>query len=247
MPFFDVIVVGLGQVGKPLLELVERRYSAIGIDIEPVRGSATCGILHICFPFSGKFVSAAVEYIKRYSPLLVIINSTVAPGTTRTIYSLTGASLAYSPVRGKHIRMKQDLMRYRKYVGGIDRESGARASEHFQSLGMKTKVLSSPETVELAKLTETTYFGVLIAWAQEVERYADQLHVDYEQVVSFYEEVPFFPPVTYVPGIIGGHCVMPNIRILQSVFRSGFLDAIVESNDTKIAQARALSSTVKSA
>ena len=36
---------------------------------------------------------------------------------------------------------------------------------------MKTKLLSSPEATEIAKLTETTYFGLLIAWAQEVERY----------------------------------------------------------------------------
>ncbi len=247
MGFYDAIVIGLGEVGKPLLELVERKHSAIGIDIEPVTASATCGILHICFPFSGEFVSAAAEYIKRFNPVLAIINSTVAPGTTRTIHRLTHTSVAYSPVRGKHFKMKQDLMRYTKYIGGIDRESATRAAEHFQSLGMKTKVVSSPEAAELAKLTETTYFGVLIAWAQEVARYCDQLHVDYDQVVSFYEEVPFFPPVKYVPGIIGGHCVMPNIGILRNVFRSDLLNAIVASNDMKIAQTGVLSSKEKSA
>ena len=81
MGFYDAIVIGLGEVGKPLLELVERKHSAIGIDIEPVAASATCGILHICFPFSGEFVSVTAEYIKRYNPVLAIINSTVAPGT----------------------------------------------------------------------------------------------------------------------------------------------------------------------
>ena len=187
------------------------------------------------------------RYIHETGPALTIVNSTVAPGTTRAIYNLTHTPIVYSPVRGKHFKMKQDMLHYTKFIGGIDPESALHAAEHFQSLGMTTKLLSSPEAAELAKLTETTYFGLQIAWAQEVERYCRQLHADYDEVVSFYEEVPFFPPVTYVPGIIGGHCVMPNIRILQSVFRSGFLDAIVESNDTKIAQARALSSTVKSA
>ena len=64
---------------------------------------------------------------------------------------------------------------------------------------MKTKLLSSPEATEIAKLSETTYFGVLIAWAQEVERYCRKLGINYDEVVSFYDEIEFFPPVKYFP------------------------------------------------
>ena len=88
---------------------------------------------------------------------------------------------------------------------------------------MKTRLLSSPEATEIAKLTETTYFGLLIAWAQEVERYCMELGANYDEVVSFYDEIKFFPPAKYFPGAIGGHCVMPNIAILlQKGFRPGF-------------------------
>ena len=86
---------------------------------------------------------------------------------------------------------------------------------------MKTKLLRSPEATEIAKLTETTYFGLLIAWAQEVERYCRELGANYDEVVSFYDEIKFFPPVKYLPGVIGGHCVMPNIAILLQQFPSG--------------------------
>ena len=99
---------------------------------------------------------------------------------------------------------------------------------------MKTKILSSPEATELAKLTETTYFGLMIAWAQELERYCDQSGVDYEEIVSFYDEIKFFPSVKYFPGIIGGHCVMPNIEILRKFERSVILEAIQTSNRMKI-------------
>jgi hypothetical protein len=57
--------------------------------------------------------------------------------------------------------------------------------------------------------------------------------VEYEQVISFYEEIGFFPPVKYFPGVIGGHCVMPNIRILRQKFSSDILAAIVHSNEMK--------------
>jgi UDP-N-acetyl-D-mannosaminuronate dehydrogenase len=99
---------------------------------------------------------------------------------------------------------------------------------------LKTKVLSSPEASELAKLTETTYFGLMIAWAQDIERYCDQAGADYNEVISFFEEIRFFPPIKYFPGVIGGHCVMPNIKILNKFDRSGILEAIETSNRMKI-------------
>ena len=241
----DVIVVGLGEVGRPLLELVCARHSGIGIDIEPVVTDGRCAVLHICYPFSNRFVDIAARYIEETGPALTIINSTVAPGTTRAVHAITGTPIVYSPVRGKHVKMKQDMLHYAKFIGGIDPESGVRASEHFQSLGMKTKVLSSPEAAELAKLTETTYFGLQIAWAQEVERYCAQLDADYDEVVSFYDEIPFLPRVKYEPGVIGGHCVMPNIRILETIFQSDLLRAIVTSNNQKRRQSEPASASVR--
>ena len=74
----------------------------------------------------------------------------------------------------------------------------------------------------------------MIAWAQEVERYCDHTGADYEEVASFYEEIKFFPPVKYFPGVIGGHCVMQNIEILNKYDQSVVLDAIKASNQMKI-------------
>jgi UDP-glucose 6-dehydrogenase len=103
-------------------------------------------------------------------------------------------------------------------------------------MGLKTKILSDSEATELAKLTETTYFGLMIAWAQELERYCDRAGQDYVEVVSFYDEIKFFPQVKYFPGVIGGHCVMPNIEILSKFENSPLLAAIKRSNQEKLAR-----------
>jgi UDP-N-acetyl-D-mannosaminuronate dehydrogenase len=174
-----------------------------------------------------------MEYIDQYRPALTIINSTVAPGTTRSIATESGTAVVHSPIRGKHARMQEELSHYTKFVGALDLASGQLAVEHFDRVGMKTKLLASPEASEIAKLTETTYFGLLIAWAQEVERYCMELGTNYDDVVSFYDEIKFFPPVKYFPGVTGGHCVMPNIAILLQRFPSGLLQAIVQSNELK--------------
>ena len=116
----------------------------------------------------------------------------------------------------------------------MDAAGGKHAAQHFESAGLKTKILSSPEATELAKLTETTYFGLLIAWAQEVERYCDQANQPYEEIISFYEEIAFFPTTKFFPGVIGGHCVIPNIEILRKFDDSSILKAIQASNRAKI-------------
>jgi UDP-N-acetyl-D-mannosaminuronate dehydrogenase len=230
-----VVVVGLGEVGKPLLELVSRHHDVIGVDISPVELIGRTDVLHVCYPFQIEdFIGETVRYIERYEPALTVINSTVAIGTTRSIAEQTGAVVVNSPVRGKHARMLEEVLSYTKFVGAMDTTAGEQAARHFQSVGLKTAILPSPEATELAKLTETTYFGLMIAWAQEVERYCDQSGQDYDEVVSFYEGIKFFPSVKYFPGVIGGHCVMQNIELLQRYDRSAILAAIQVSNQMKL-------------
>jgi UDP-N-acetyl-D-mannosaminuronate dehydrogenase len=231
-----VVVVGLGEVGRPILDLVAKQHDAIGVDLSPPpERLSTVDTLHICYPFGiDDFVAESARYIELFKPSLTIINSTVAVGTTRAIARKTGGAVVHSPVRGKHAHMTEDLRRYVKFVGGVKRSDSESAADHFRSMGITTTVLSSPEATELAKLSETTYFGLMIAWAQELERYCDQLGQNYEEIVSFYKEIGVFPPVTYVPGVIGGHCVMPNISILLRLGPSAMLQAIQSSNEQKI-------------
>lgn len=231
-----VVVVGLGEVGRPLLEIASEHHDAIGIDITPpLEPIGKVDVLHVCYPFQIKdFVGETARYIDLFKPTVTIINSTVAVGTTRAVAQRSGGAVAYSPVRGKHVRMREELRSYTKFVGAMDPASGQLAAEHFESMGMKTRILSAPEAAELAKLTETTFFGLMIAWAQEVERYCDQVDQNYEEIISFYDEIAFFPTVKYFPGVIGGHCVMPNIELLRKFDDSMILRAIQTSNLKKI-------------
>jgi len=230
-----VVVVGLGEIGKPLFQLISQHQEVVGVDISPVGRIDQVGVMHVCYPFQiADFIGVTARYIEYFRPALTVINSTVSVGTTRAIAERTGTAVVNSPVRGKHVRMLEEIQHYTKFVGALDPAAGEEAASHFESIGMKTKVLSSPEATELAKLTETTYFGLMIAWAQELERYCDQSGQDYEEITSFYDEIKFFPPVKYFPGVIGGHCVMPNIGILSTFKESVVLEAIQASNRMKI-------------
>src|ERR1700691_5058938 len=122
-----VVVVGLGEVGKPLLELISEHHDAVGVDVAPTAERVSRpDVLHICYPFEIKdFVGETARYISRFEPGLTIINSTVGVGTTRAVAQRTGTAVVHSPVRGKHARMLAEMRSYKKFVGAID--PGARA------------------------------------------------------------------------------------------------------------------------
>lgn len=234
-----VAVVGMGEVGKPLGIVLGEMHDVVAIDVPnpPLESVGPIDVLHVCYPFEIEdFVGETARYVAALQPGLTVVDSTVEVGTTRRIHERTGAPIVHSPVRGKHARMVEDMRRYVKFIGGIDRAAAEAAAAHFEAAGLGTRVLASPEATELAKLTETSYFGLLIAWAQQVERYADLAGADYEEIVSFFDEIDFFPPVRYFPGVIGGHCVLPNLDILDKLAPADITRAIRTSNEAKKAR-----------
>src|SRR5215469_9964800 len=229
------LVVGLGEVGSGLAAVLESAGPILRHDLEPVEIFEPVSVMHLCFPYYNgeQFNISAQSYIRRFDPSLVVINSTVVPGTTREIARMTGAAVAYSPVRGKHVKMVEDLRHYTKFVSALTPAVAHQVEEHFQAAGIDTDTMECPETLELAKLAETTYFGLQITFAQELNRFAERLGADYTEATRFFEEIDFLPRHSYFPGFIGGHCVIPNIHLLQRVTASPLLRVMLESNELR--------------
>jgi hypothetical protein len=241
------LIVGIGEVGGALAQVLERVQPVLRHDLEPREFAEPIGVMHLCMRYVSRhqFESAAIHYIKRFSPRLTIVNSTVVPGTVRSIARRTGARLAYSPVRGKHAKMVHDLLHYTKIVASPESETAELAEQHFRNAGLKTRRFARVETLELAKLAETTYFGVLIAFAQELNRLADKVGADFSESVEFFDEIEFLPHTRYFPGFIGGHCVVPNIHLLKRVTRSPLFEAVLTSNSMRAAELAAATDELK--
>src|SRR5580700_3104681 len=106
------VVIGLGEVGRPLNDLLSEAHKhTIGVDQEQVSFKEEVGIMHLCYPFrsSAEFVHIALGYTSKYKPDIIVINSTVAPGTTKKLQESAGVNCVYSPVRGKHVTMHNEL------------------------------------------------------------------------------------------------------------------------------------------
>jgi UDP-N-acetyl-D-mannosaminuronate dehydrogenase len=253
-----VLVVGLGEVGKAVQSIItdSDQFYVDGYDIA---GNSVCrtftpDYLHICFPYTPQFSVYVAGYVKQLKPKLVIIHSTVPVGVTKQIAQKIKCQIAHSPIRGVHKSdeyFKQQLKDYTKFVGSTNQHVTLMAAKHLQECGFKVETMKSSNETELAKLWETTYYGLMIAASQEINRLSQRLGIDYAEVQRFIADTHQArgdrPPMT--PGFIGGHCVIPNTLLLQETCRSSLFDFILESNKkrrTELCQSSTAKSTPQS-
>ncbi|MGI0010826.1 MAG: GDP-mannose dehydrogenase [Nitrosopumilaceae archaeon] len=222
------IVVGMGEIGLPLFQLLSKFTPLEGYDKNPQLNRPNSKyleteFLHVCVPFDDKFITNVLLLYKRYNPKGIVIHSTIIPGTTRKLQNKLPIPVIYSATRGIHKRMLYDLKRYTKfYAIEPDAPRAKWASSSYSKLmkkcGVKTKKMSNPLTLELAKIvTDTSYYGWLINYAQLSNMIAIKHKINYDEMWSFADEIHKFlgnRPKMF-PGFIGGHCVIPNLDLIS--------------------------------
>ena len=226
------VVVGLGEIGKPILKLLSKSQIVVGYDINSKLmdqkkfakyKNLDTRILHVCIPFSNKFQSHLKNLYKRFSPKCIVIHSTVSPYTTKKIQSNLRIPIIYSATRGIHSRMLRDLRRYTKFFAIENNAPKVKwATRQYTQLmkkcGVKTKKMSDTLRLELAKIvTDTSYYGWLINYAQISNMIAIKHGIDYDEMWEFSDEIHTFlgnRPKMF-PGFIGGHCVIPNLSLID--------------------------------
>ncbi len=226
------VVAGIGEIGKPILKLLSKQNITVGFDLNPDLmdqrkfqryKNLQTSFLHITIPVTGKFINNVLKLDKKFQPECIVIHSTIKPGTTKKLQEKLSIPVIYSATRGIHKRMIYDLKRYTKFfVISENAPRGKWASSRFVKLmkrcGIKTKKMSKPETLELAKIIcDTSYLGWLVNYAQLSNKIAIEHGVDYDEMWSFSDEIHKLlgnRPKMY-PGYIGGHCVIPNLKLIN--------------------------------
>ena len=237
------VVAGLGEIGLPIQKLLSKTITVIGYDkrSELIDISKTkrfekyeTEILHVCIPFTKNFISNVKELEKKFKPEIIAVHSTVEPSTTQKLQKKITVPVIYSPLRGVHARKQDsfhphkkgilfDIKRYVKFYSvqnntKKDNLAAQKFNKRLKNCGLKTKKMSMPITLELAKiLCVTSYYGWLIAYAQLTDMIVRKHNVDYDEMWSFSDEIHKFlgnRPKMF-PGFIGGHCVIPNLSLID--------------------------------
>lgn len=234
------LIVGFGEIGRAVKEAIcpDAETYDIADDLAPSQLSQLpslhdLDILHVCIPYSGNFTEDVKDYIKVLNPKHIIVYSTVLIGTCRSI----DQRVVHSPIEGVHPHLAESIKESRRWIGFNDGAEGKFFVEYFDEKGFKVCFITSTETAELVKLRSTAKYGINIAWAQYETELCERFGVPYDQVMAFDQDyndtyknnLDVGRYILYPPnGKIGGHCVVPNAKLLNEQYPSELLDKIIE-------------------
>lgn len=147
---------------------------------------------------------------------LVILESTVAPGTTlgnvKPILESTGLkagedfSLSHIPERVQPGRLKEELTGNSRIIGGFDERSTALSKKVYASFVDAELFETDIVTAETVKVMENTYRDINIALANEFLLICEKLNVDPSEAIKLANQHPRIHILNPGPGV-GGHCI----------------------------------------
>jgi len=260
-------IIGVGYVGQALVRaLLSAGYQTYGYDIDKdklrsidhkyfrpttdIRNFENCDVICICVPTPLdrnrkpdlnclRQASSDVASLQRQGQL-VIVESTVAPGTLRTfvlpIFEGSGKKcgrdfyLAISPERVDPGNTRFTIKNTPKVVGGIDEISAFLAVEFYSNFIERVVPTTTAEVAELSKILENTFRLVNISLINEIKNYADRSGIDIWEVIDTAATKPFaFMPHYPGPGV-GGHCIpVDPVYLVEEARNKGVRLGIVES------------------
>lgn len=222
-------VIGLGETGRPLFEILSDYHEVDGIDLKDCKKllPITYEVINICIPYSNDFVRIVEGYQELCDPELTIIHSTVPIGTTSKI-----KNAVHSPILGRHKYMKEDIKKFTKWIGG---ERAEEAWSYFSQAHIRCQIVDTSEETEALKLMCLAKYGMSIAFAQYQQDICNKYGFDYKHVLlwdALYDQNVdecFRRPILSAPnGKIGGHCVIQNTKLLNEQHPNPILEEILK-------------------
>ena len=253
----DALNKGISYIDDVETSLVKRLVEAGSLsattDFSSVKGADA---VSICVPTPLRktrdpdlsFIISVADSIAPFihSDMVVVLESTTYPGTTRELLLpklIEGSELtvgkdfylAFSPERVDPGREDWTTKNTPKIVGGITQACTEMASKFYQGAMEKVVPVATAEVAEMTKLLENTFRMVNIGLVNEIAIMCDRMGINVWDVIDAAGTKPFgFMKFTPGPGL-GGHCIPIDPLFLSWKLRSlnytaRFIDLASEIN-----------------
>lgn len=224
------LVIGMGEVGQGVFDVLRGQLSVFARDKDPVVITQNIDVLHIAFPYSKDFTKLVKGYEKLYAPSLVIIYSTVPIGASESLGAV------HSPVEGKHPTIGLSIQNSSRWLGSSNAKKLKKATRLWEKF-VPVRELPKADFTEWLKLRSTSKYGINIVWTNYEAQVTKELGMDYIAVKQFdldynnmYQRLGHLEYQRYIldppEGKIGGHCVVPNAELLDAQYPSDMLKMI---------------------
>lgn len=213
-----------GKIYEPGLRTLVHTATGSGkLDLSTQPIEAGIFIIAVPTPLVGRRpdLSAVFQAARALTPLLrkgnlVILESTVPPGTTATVADTFRSStrlkigrdlfMAHCPERVMPGRILTEMVENDRIIGGVTPDCASRAAAFYARFVEGKIFKTSADIAEMAKLMENTYRDVNIALANECARIADHLDIDIREVIRLANRHPRVQFLQPGPGV-GGDCL----------------------------------------
>ena len=220
-----------------------------GLTLVPTIDELTkqCEVIFVCVPTpmnpdgsaSTKIVDRVVASIAEFNRKnVVVIKSTVPPGTTQRLQVEFGASLAgvvFNPEFLTEANYINDFKNQTRIIlGGHDDRSKSIVKQVYQHAYPNVKTIKRHPTIaEMVKYTTNCFLATKVAYANEIYQICTELGVDYDKVIEYarYDE-RLGNTHWAVPGPdghygFGGSCFIKDLNALMSIAKFLGIDSNV--------------------
>lgn len=200
-------IIGKGFVGSAMYENFKNKFEVKSYDLNPTRSDVAsiaelvdwADMFFVCVPTpmrnDGSCETGTVEAIAEIvstitKDKIIVIKSTVPPGTTRRLSQEYGLKMAFNPEFLTEARAIQDF-KYQPLivVGADDEETSAavwKVYYHYISQTGYMPLMKSVKTdeAEMFKYLANSFLATKVIFANEVKRLCDAIGTDYSKVAE---------------------------------------------------------------
>jgi nucleotide sugar dehydrogenase len=250
-------IVGFGYVGKVIDEFFRSKHEVYHYDPNSPTSSTKdkineCDIAYVCVPTQPNEdgscnTSLVEEAINWLQTPIIVIKSTVEPGTTKKLNEKTGKKIVFSPeFAGESsywnpYKCLDSLKEIPFFIFGGEKEVCRKLIELYQPIAgpAKTYRITDSTSAELVKYVENSFFSTKIAFCNEIFDLAKTIGCDWNEVRELWI---LDPRINSMHTLVftenrgfGGKCFPKDTEALLSFSKKvdsklSILETVIESN-----------------
>jgi len=260
----NIGIIGQGFVGSAIREGLGSFYSTLTYDLDPAKCNSThddvcekSDIIFVCLPTpmrkngscDTRILESAISKIDKYclnkaSPIIVI-KSTIPPGTTERIGKSVSLPVCFSPEFLTEANSFEDFKNQTRIIIGGPRPSTGTVKQMFRKAFPTIPIVKTgTKTAEMIKYFTNCFLATKVIFANEMYEICEGAGIDYDKVCEYaLYDTRIGRTHLAVPGPdgdrgFGGHCFPKDLSAMIkfaedcniSFERSDFLRTVKKSN-----------------
>jgi len=197
-----IVIIVQGFVGNAVYQKFKNYYKVRTFDLDWTKANSTkedvleSKIVFVCLPTpmnhdgscNVSLVESTIKDIASHGKTqIVVIKSTISPGTTARINSLhPNLQIVFNPEFLTERNAVSDYENQNRIILGGPRPATTELKQIFSKVFPNAHIIKTDSThAEMVKYLTNTFLSVKVSFANEIYQICDKLKIDYDKVVEY--------------------------------------------------------------